>query len=320
MRIIPGLDAVTAGDRGAVAAIGNFDGVHLGHRKVIAETARLAAADGAPLAVVTFEPHPRMLFQPDAMHFRLTDRAGRAAALAETGVALLFELNFDHVFSQIPAERFVTDILHDGLGLAHLVIGHDFSFGHRRRGTPEMLHEMAGRLGLKVTQMPAVTEADGAVFSSTRIRQCLSEGDPRGAAALLGRHWSFAATVEEGDRRGRQLGFPTANLRLGDLVHPAHGVYAVRARLDGGETDGARNGEPWRDGVANFGRRPTVNDRGTLFELHLFDFAGDIYGRRVEVRLIDFIRPEMKFPGLDALKAQIRADGARARTLLASER
>lgn len=311
MKIVRSLDAVEPQHRGAVAAIGNFDGVHLGHRAVIGEAARIAGDLHAPLAVLTFEPHPRRFFQPDAAAFRLTTSQGRAARLEELGVDVLFELPFDDAFAHVSAESFVDDVLYDTLGLRHVVVGYDFNFGHRRRGTPDMLIERAGHLGFGATRVSAVHESDGAVYSSSRIRQCLAEGDPRGAASLLGSPWEIDGIVEEGDRRGRTIGFPTANLRLGPLICPKLGVYAVRAALADGEGAGT-----WMTGVANLGVRPTVNDRGVLLETHLFDRSIELYGRRLRVRLVDFIRPERKFGGLDELKAQIAADAARAREML----
>ena len=308
MRIIRSLADVTSDDRGAIAAVGNFDGVHLGHKAVIGQAQHAAHLAGAPAAVLTFEPHPRMLFQPDAPAFRLTTAAARAEAIAALGTNILFELGFDAAFSQVSAEDFITGILHRGLGLRHVVIGHDFFFGHRRRGTPEMLQQYGIRLGFGVSIIDPVTESDGAVYSSSRVRQCLTEGDPRGAAALLGRPWEVMATVIRGDQRGRTIGFPTANLQLEDIMHPAHGVYAVRARDE--ESD------LWWSGVANFGRRPTVNDRGPLLEVNLFDVSPDLYGRKLRVQFIDFIRPEMKFSGLDELKAQIACDADAARQTL----
>lgn len=308
MRIIRSLADVTTDDRGAIAAVGNFDGVHLGHKAVIGQAQHAARLAGAPSAVLTFEPHPRMLFQPDAPAFRLTSAAARAEAIAALGTNILFELGFDMEFSHVSAEDFITGILHRGLGLRHVVIGHDFFFGHRRRGTPEMLQEYGIRLGFGVSVIDPVTEQDGAVYSSSRIRQCLKEGDPRGAAALLGRPWDVTATVIHGDQRGRTIGFPTANLQLEDIMHPAHGVYAVRARDE--------DSDVWWSGVANFGRRPTVNDRGPLLEVNLFDVSPDLYGRKLRVQFIDFIRPEMKFSGLDELKAQIARDADAARQTL----
>ena len=311
MEILRTLGAVEPRHRGAVAAIGNFDGVHLGHRAVIGEAARIAGDLHAPLAVLTFEPHPRMFFQPDAAPFRLTGAAGRAVRREELGVDLLFELPFDDAFAHVSAEGFVDDVLHAALGLRHVVVGYDFNFGHRRRGTTDMLIERAGHLGFGATKVAAVHESDGAVYSSSRIRQCLTEGDPRGAASLLGSPWEIDGPVEQGDRRGRTIGFPTANLRLGGLICPRLGVYAVRAALTEGDGAGA-----WMAGVANLGVRPTVNDRGVLLEVHLFDRDIDLYGRGLRVRLVDFIRPERKFGGLEELKAQIAADAARAREIL----
>jgi riboflavin kinase/FMN adenylyltransferase len=312
MQIIENLELVSATERGSVGALGNFDGVHQGHRAVIDTTRTLAQQHGAPLSVITFEPHPRTLFQADAAPFRLTDATGRAEALAALGVDILFQIPFDQNFSLLSAEDFIDRILHRTLGLRHVVIGYDFQFGHRRRGTPEMMIEQAATLGFGATRIEAVHEADGAIYSSTRIRQCLTEGDPRGAAALLGRPWSFSAVVEKGDQRGRQLGFPTANLRIENQIRPAAGVYAVKVAViaeDNGAVD-------WLDGVANYGRRPTVNDRGKLFEVHLLNKNLDIYGKTLKVQLIDFIRPEIKFDGLDALQAQIAADSARATEIL----
>jgi riboflavin kinase / FMN adenylyltransferase len=309
MRIIRGNNPIDQGDRGTVAALGNFDGVHLGHQSVIREAGRVASELGAPLSVLTFEPHPRMLFQQDTADFRLTTSDTRAEALADIGVEMLFELAFDQDFSQLAAEDFVPRVLGDMLGLRHVVCGYDFVFGHRRRGNPELLESQGTEHGIGVTRMDAVTEEDGAVYSSTRVRQCIAEGDPRGATELLGRPWSFTALVEQGDKRGRTIGFPTCNLRVVDLVQPAHGVYAIQVRV---ADEGA-----WLPGVANFGRRPTVNDRGALFEAHLFDVDRDLYDKPLTIRVIDFIRPEMRFSGLEALTAQIAADATRAREILA---
>jgi riboflavin kinase / FMN adenylyltransferase len=309
MRIIRGNNPIDPGARGTVAALGNFDGVHLGHQSVIREAGRIARDLGAPLSVLTFEPHPRMLFQQDPSPFRLTTSESRAEALADIGVDMLFELNFDQEFSQLAAEDFTPRILDEMLGLKHVVCGYDFVFGHRRRGNPELLESQGHEHGVGVTRMEAVTEEDGAVYSSTRVRQCIAEGDPSGAAELLGRPWSFTAEVEHGDQRGRTIGFPTCNLRIVDLVQPAHGVYAIQIRV--------ADEDVWLPGVANFGRRPTVNDRGALFEAHLFDVDRDLYDKALTIRVIDFIRPEMRFSGLEALTAQIAADAARAREILA---
>lgn len=309
MQIIRALDEVEPDQRGSVAAIGNFDGVHLGHRAVIGEAARIAKAEDCKLAVLTFEPHPRTFFQPDAAPFRLTDAATRADKLAIIGVETLFEIPFDRAFAEISAEDFVDEVLHQKLGFHHVVIGYDFNFGHRRRGSPEMLLEQAETLGFGATRVEAIQEADGAVYSSTWARQCLMEGDPRGAAAVLGAPWEVRASVERGDERGRTIGFPTANLRLGPLLVPKLGVYAVEVKL--AEEAGGR----WMPAVANLGRRPTVNDRGVLLEVHLLDQTIDLYDRPLRVRFLDFIRGEQKFDGLEALNAQIAADADAARAI-----
>ncbi|MBT6304595.1 bifunctional riboflavin kinase/FAD synthetase [Rhodospirillaceae bacterium] len=311
MRILRHIAEISAEEQGSVAAVGNFDGVHLGHQMVINEASRIANGLKAPLGVLTFEPHPRMLFQTDGAPFRLTSNSSKADALKSVGVDLLFELPFDHAFSQLSAEEFVTDVLGKSLRLKHVICGYDFIFGHRRRGTPEILEHLCGDIGIGVSRMPAFSETDGAVYSSTRVRQCLTEGDPRGAAELLGRPWSFSGTVEAGDQRGRTIGFPTCNLRIVDLIQPAHGVYAVQVAIE--------NEIDWISGVANFGRRPTVNDRGTLFEVNLFDIERDLYGKSLTVRIIDFIRPEKKFTGIEDLKNQITADCKRAHQLLSDD-
>jgi riboflavin kinase/FMN adenylyltransferase len=310
MRIVREASQINLKDRGSVAAIGNFDGVHLGHQMVIKEASRIANGLKVPLSVLTFEPHPRMLFQTDGTPFRLTTNKSKSAALADVGIDLLVELPFDNAFSQLSAEEFVNNILSNALGLKHVICGYDFVFGHRRRGTPEMLEHLCGDVGIGVSRMPAFSEKDGAVYSSTRIRQCLAEGDPRGATELLGRPWEFSSVVEPGDKRGRTIGFPTCNLRIIDLVQPAHGVYAVYAKV--------KNELGWIPGVANFGRRPTVNDRGVLFEVNLFDFDRDLYGNDLTIRIIDFIRPEMRFTGIDDLKIQIALDARRAKEVLSS--
>ena len=310
IRVIKSLSEIANDDKNTVAAVGNFDGVHLGHRKIIEHAKTIADRVGARPSVLTFEPHPRALFQTDGVPFRLSTSVSKARALSETGIDLIFELQFDQTFAQLSAEEFVVKVLKNSLQLNHVVCGYDFVFGHRRRGTAEILETLGSQVGIVVTTIPAVSEKDGAVYSSTRVRQCLAEGDPIGASELLGRPWSFSAFVETGDQRGRTIGFPTCNLRLHDLVQPSHGVYAVFVQIE--------NEGKWVPGVANFGRRPTVNDRGALFEVNLFDIERDLYNKRLTVCIMDFIRPELKFDGLDALKTQIALDAASARAILAN--
>src|SRR6185437_11369607 len=284
------------GARGAAVAIGNFDGIHLGHQFVIAKAGELARIAGVPHAVLTFEPHPRSVFQPNAAPFRLTPFRVKAELLPGLGVAL-------------SAEDFVRQVLVGGLGLREAVVGYDFVFGHRRQGNAALLTQMGKALGFGVTIVQPVQQGSD-IYSSTRIRALLVEGKPRAAAALLGRPWEIDGRVEQGDRRGRTIGFPTANIELADYLRPAAGVYAVRAAIG---RDGA-----WHDGVANLGLRPTFGGSDLRLEVHLFDFAGDLYGRHLRVAFVDYIRAERKFAGLDALKAQIAADALRARAILAS--
>ena len=310
IRVIKSLSEIDKDVWNTVAAVGNFDGVHLGHQKIIEQAKMLAKRLGTVPSILTFEPHPRVLFQTDGIPFRLSTSASKALALSTLGIELIFELQFDKSFAQLSAEDFVVRVLKENLRLQHVVCGYDFVFGHRRRGTAEILENLAMQVDIGVTIIPAVAEKDGAVYSSTRVRQCLAEGDPVGASELLGRPWSFSALVEAGDQRGRTIGFPTCNLRVIDLVQPCHGVYAVFVQIE--------NERKWLPGVANFGRRPTVNDRGALFEVNLFDIERDLYDKRLTVCIMEFIRPELKFEGLDDLKSQIAADAKSARDILAN--
>jgi riboflavin kinase/FMN adenylyltransferase len=305
MRIFNDWRGLPADAQGATIALGNFDGVHLGHATVL--RAAHAARPDAPLAVLTFEPHPREVFRPDDPPFRLTLSAERADALAALGCTLLYELPFNQVFSLMIAETFVGEVLHQGLGARHLTTGLDFAFGHRRGGNTAFLAARAEALGMGVTRVPALTDAEGPL-SSTRIRRALQDGYPERATVELGRPWAIRGEVAHGDKRGRTIGFPTANVALGRHLEPARGVYAVTVRLADGTT---------HNGVANIGRRPTVNSGvESRLEVNLFDFAGDIYGTEIAVALIAYIRPEIKFSGLDALQAQIAADAEEARRLL----
>ncbi|MSO90706.1 MAG: bifunctional riboflavin kinase/FAD synthetase [Acetobacteraceae bacterium] len=294
-----------AGIRGATIALGNFDGVHRGHAAVV--RAAHAARPDAPLAVLTFEPHPREFFRPDDPPFRLTLSSERADALAALGGAIVYELPFDAFFSHLSAEQFVADILHAGLGAKHLACGPDFAFGHRKGGDVAFLAARAEALGMGFSPVPAIADAGGPI-SASRIRRALQDGYPERAAAELGRPWAIRGVVAHGDKRGRTIGFPTANLKLGRHIEPARGVYAVTIRMPDGTV---------KQGVANIGRRPTVNDGPeSRLEVNIFDWAGDIYDAEMSVALHAFIRPEQRFSGLDELKAQIAADAAEARQIL----
>ena len=291
--------------RGAAVALGNFDGVHLGHAHVL--RALHGARPNRPLAVLTFEPHPRELFRSEDPPFRLTLPEEREAALAALGVERLYEIPFDRAFSLLDAEAFVSDVLHRGLGAAHLCCGPDFAFGHRRGGDVAFLGRRAEALGTGLTVVPPLADAGGPI-SSTRIRRLLQDGYPERAGAELGRPWAIRGTVAHGEKRGRTIGFPTANVPLGRHLEPARGVYAVTVRLPSGAAV---------PGVANIGRRPTVNE-GTesRLEAHLIDFAGDLYGQEVAVALHRFLRAERRFASFDELRGQIEADAAEARTML----
>jgi riboflavin kinase / FMN adenylyltransferase len=305
MRMFRDWRGLPADARGASVALGNFDGVHLGHAQVL-RTAHGARPD-LPLAVLTLEPHPREVFRPDDPPFRLTLSGERAAALGALGVQILYELPFDAGFSEMTAEAFVAEVLHQGIGARHLICGPDFAFGHRRGGDAHFLAQRAEALGIGMTLAPLLSDESG-VISATRIRRALQDGYPERATADLGRPWAIVGPVVHGDARGRTIGFPTANIPLGRHLEPARGVYAVTVRLP----DGRRC-----RGVANIGRRPTV-DAGTVsrLEVHLFDFEGDLYEQELAVSLHAFLRGERRFPGLDALRAQIAADAAEARRLL----
>ena len=298
--------------RGASVAVGNFDGVHLGHQAVIGEAGRVARDQGIPWAVLSFEPHPRSLFTTDQEPFRLTPFRIKARHVEALGVDNMIVLHFDHEFAGLSADDFVKKVLVKGLGARHVVSGYDFVFGHKRAGNCELLLHKGKEEGFDFTCVSAVDDGE-TIYSSTRVRRCLKAGDPRGAANLLGRPFEIEGRVEHGDARGRTIGFPTANLHLGEYLRPALGVYAVRAGIDEGADT------RWLEGVANFGNRPTFDKKDAIFEVHLFDFDGDLYGRHLRIALVDFLRKEKKFDGLDDLKAQIALDSNNARQILAAE-
>jgi len=301
--------------RGSVLALGNFDGLHRGHAVLLGQVRDRAQAQGRPSAVLTFEPHPRSVFLPGAEPFRLTPFRVKEREMARLGIELLFVQHFDLGFAAKSAEDFISEVIVGAIGASHIVVGWDCTFGNRRRGTPELLRAEGSRLGFDVTVLEPVRGDGTTVYSSTHIRELLKAGKPREAAALLGRFWEIDGRVATGDRRGRTIGFPTANLSLDDYLQPAFGVYAVRVSGDG--PDDPLRGQTV-DGVANLGLRPTVGGFVPRLEAHLFDTDADLYGRHLRVALVDFIRPERKFAGLDALKAQIAEDAARARSLLAA--
>jgi len=305
MQIMRDYQFVSQQDRGASAAIGNFDGVHLGHQHVIDR----ARVDGLPLGLLTFEPHPREFFATGASPFRLMNAEARAHRLEKLGVDILYELPFNAALSGLSAEDFARDVLADGLGLKRVIVGADFCFGKGRKGTVEMLSDLGRDLGFAVDIVP-ILHGDLGAISSTNIRRALSEGRPRDAAAMLG-HWHrIEGPVVHGEKRGRQLGYPTANMGLEGLHLPRLGVYAVLVDVLNGTHPGHYHG------VASLGVRPMFNGDTPNLETFLFDFSGDLYGCDLSVALVEFLRPELTFDGLDALVAQMDADSVQARAIL----
>jgi len=310
MQIIRNLENVPENLRRGVVVLGNFDGVHRGHQAVIGCGADIASGDGAPLVVLTFEPHPRSFFRPHDPPFRLTPFHNKAHHIEALDVDALMALTFDENLSHLGGEAFIDRVIVEGLAAKHVVTGQDFRFGHQRSGDTALLEMKAETGGYAVTMVAPVASADAEIYSSSHIREQLESGKPGHAAAMLGRPFEIEGKVEHGDKRGRTLGFPTANIDIGDYIRPARGVYAIRAGL---EENGAIR---WMDGVANFGNRPTIGGDSLLLEVHLFDFDSEIYGDILRIALIEYLRPEIKFDGLDALKAQIEDDGATARRVL----
>lgn len=307
MRIIHGWKGLEAADRGAAVALGNFDGVHRGHRKVIALAADAARLKGAPLGVISFEPHPRRIFQPDAPTFRIMQPDQQARALADLGVDLFYVLPFDQEMASLSDRAFAEEVLHQGLGVRHVSVGFDISFGKGRTGSPSGMQAYGRELGFSVSVAEAVGSG-GEKFSSTAVRDALREGRPELAAEIMGRPFAIEGAVERGRQLGRQLGFPTANVALMDYVVPRYGVYATRTRLPDGRVIA---------GVANLGVNPTVEGiTAPLLEVWLFDFDEDIYDQVIETELIAFLRPEEKFDGLETLTAQVMEDARQARALL----
>lgn len=305
MKIIRHWRGVAPEDRGASIAMGNFDGVHLGHRSVID-----AAAAHGPLGVLTFEPHPREFFAPDAPPFRLMNAEARANRLAKIGVERLYELPFGAAMAGLSPEAFAREVLAEGLGITHVIVGRDFCFGQGRKGQAADLERLGRALGFGVTIAPLL-RSGGKEVSSTAIRNALSEGRPRDAATMLGHLHRIEGEVLHGEKRGRELGFPTANMSVAGLHLPRLGVYAVKVDVLTGPQAGSYGG------AASLGVRPMFGENTPNLETFLFDFKGDLYGQHLSVALVDYLRPELKFDGLDALVAQMDADCAKARAILA---
>ncbi len=298
--------------RGGVVAIGNFDGVHRGHRSVLEEALEAARRLGVPALVLTFEPHPRSFFRPDVPLFRLTPAPLKASILSVLGFDAVVELPFDRALSQTSADDFVNLILHDGLAIRHAVTGFDFHFGRNRGGDTGFLAKAGEHFGFGVSVVQAFRDEGDEIVSSSRIRQLLEDGEVAEAAGLLGYRFTVEAGVSHGQKLGRTLGFPTANMVLPDSTTLRHGIYAVRLRRPDGSL---------HHGVASFGRRPTVVENGSvLLETFLFDFSRDIYGETCTVSFFGFLRDELKFDGLEPLVEQMGRDAAEAKALLAGVR
>jgi riboflavin kinase/FMN adenylyltransferase len=297
--------------RGAVVAMGNFDGVHLGHRAVIEAALEMGRAHGRPALALTFEPHPRRFFSPNTPQFRLTDETAKLRLLAGTGLAGAVVMTFDKARAGTSAQDFIRRELIERLGISGIAVGYDFHFGKGRVGSPSLLVSEAPRLGIEVDVQPHVDIEERPV-SSSAIRMALAEGQIEDATAMLGGPWFVAGLVIHGEKRGRDLGYPTANIRLDSHCGLKHGIYAVRVGRGQGK-DQARV-----DGVASFGRRPTFDNGAPLLEVFLFDFKGDLYGTTLDVAFIGFIREELKFDSVAALVRQMDDDSARARERLAA--
>lgn len=291
--------------RGYSIALGNFDGVHAGHRAVMH-----AAAEAGRMAVATFEPPPRAFFRPNDPPFRIFTPTYRNKILLKQGAEIVYELPFNTNMSSMTDDQFVAEVLDKGLGVKHVAVGTDFRFGRGRMGDALRLSSLGRAHGFGVSVVEDV-ERDNRRVSSTAIREAIIAGEPEKAAALLGTVWTVAGIVQHGQKRGKQLGFPTANIHLTDIIHPKHGVYAVLARLD--------DEKNWREGVANFGRTPTTGIRSPLLEVFLFDFDNDIYSHQLEVAFIEFMRPELTFESVESMVDAMHTDIDNAKSALSQK-
>ncbi|UIJ45387.1 bifunctional riboflavin kinase/FAD synthetase [Sphingomonas cannabina] len=307
MERLSGSSAVPAHLRGGIVALGNFDGFHLGHQAVVGRAIERARTEGRPAIVATFDPHPVRFFRPDAPPFRLTTLDQRQELFAAAGADAMMVFEFDAELVALTARDYAEQRLVGLAGVGGVVTGEDFTFGKGRGGNTAVLAELGRELGFSTDVVAPVT-LDGETVSSSRIREALQAGNPREAARLLTRPFAIRGLVEPGAKLGRTIGFPTANLRLGNYLRPAYGIYAVRGRLPGGRL---------LDGAANLGIRPSFDPPVELLEPHFFDFSGDLYEQEIEVQLIDYIRPEEKFDSLDALTVRIAEDCERAKAMLA---
>ena len=307
MQRLFGGERVEESYRGGIVALGNFDGFHLGHQAVVGRAVALARARGVPAIVATFDPHPVRFFKPDLPPFRLTSLDQRGRLFAGAGADAMLVFCFDAELAGVTASDFITDRLIARAGATGVVTGEDFTFGKGRGGTTAVLAEIGGAHGMIVEMVGPVSEG-GEIISSSRIREALQAGDCTTATRLLTRPFAIQGAVIHGDKVGRTIGYPTANIDMGDYLRPRYGIYAVRGRLSDGRV---------LDGAANLGVRPTFDPPKELLEPYFFDFSGDLYGQEIEVELHAFIRPEAKFDSLDALTAQMERDCGEAKAILA---
>ena len=307
LRIVHGWKGLSDADRGGSVALGNFDGVHLGHREVIAGAVEAGRRLGAPVGVISFDPHPRRLFHPDEPAFRLMTTDQQARVLETMGVDRFYVLPFDFEMANFSDRDFALKVLDEGLGVRHVAVGFDISFGKGRTGSPALMKAYGDEMGFSVSVAEAVGEGSEK-YSSTGVREALRDGRPQDATAILGQPFAIEGVVRRGQQLGRTLGFPTANVFMIDYVAPRKGVYATRTRLPDGRVV---------PGVANIGNNPTTGEVETRLEVWLFDFDEDLYGQVIETQLIAFLRPEEKFSSIDAMVDQIRMDERQARAILA---
>ncbi|HEX9946457.1 MAG TPA: bifunctional riboflavin kinase/FAD synthetase [Allosphingosinicella sp.] len=308
MERLDGGSAVPRALRGGIVALGNFDGFHRGHQQVVARAVERARAEGRPVLVATFDPHPVRFFRPETAPFRLTSLDQRQRLFGAAGADAMIVFAFGAGLAETPADEFISNNLLDLIGAAGVVTGEDFTFGRGRGGNVDVLEAAGARLGFSVDAVGPVSDEEGPI-SSSRIRRALQQGDCETATRLLTRPFAIEGVVEHGDKRGRTIGYPTANLALGPYLRPRFGIYAVRGRLADGRVV---------DGAANLGIRPTFEPPRELLEPYFFGFEGDLYGQTVEVELISFLRPEEKYESLEALTAQMAADCDEARRRLAA--
>jgi riboflavin kinase/FMN adenylyltransferase len=313
MRIFKHYNQLPERYRNGSIAIGNFDGLHKGHSAVIARAGSFASERGLPWGVLTFEPHPRTLFKKNDPPFRLTPFGTKARQIESMGVEFLVVINFDKEFAKITADEFVEKVLVHGFEASYVVSGFNFAFGRNRTGNTRFLQTKGKQFGFGTSGVKQVLDETREIISSTRIRNLLIDGNTRKANKLIGRHYEIEGCITHGDKRGRTIGFPTANVELGDNIKPATGVYAIQATTsEGSDTI-------WHDGIANLGYRPTFSGDKCILETHLFDFDKNIYDKNLRVGLIEFLRPEQKFDGIDELQSQIKKDCSHAKFILASE-